>query len=63
MLLFHLLEKREEGGPDPAKPHIDHFTHILETKATSRCQTKSRQHLQDVSILHLFSHGAVHLPP
>lgn len=29
----------------------------------SPCQRKSRQHLQDVSISQLFSHGAVHLPP
>lgn len=63
ILLFYLLEKREKGRPDPAKPHIHHFSHILKTKATSPCQTKGRQHLQHVSTSHRFSHGAAHLPP
>lgn len=43
ILLFYLLEKREKGGPDPTKPHIDHVTHILETKATSLSLPKEEQ--------------------
>lgn len=61
-ILLSPTRESREGEPDPAKPHADHSTRILQIKATSHCKIKSRQHLQDVIISHLFFHGAVHLP-
>lgn len=53
--------EEKERELHPTDPQTDHFPHILEIKATSHWKMKSRQHLQDVSISHLFSHGMIHL--